>query len=302
MAHWSTVDPRLSNEIVTEAATRHLPALPKARSARGKSGQSAQTLATPISDPVQWCRTALDFTPDPVQAEILRSRAQRLLLCCTRQFGKSTITAIKALHHALVHRGSLVLAAAPTERQSGEWMRKTREFLGRLGLKARGDGQNALSLVLPNGSRLVGLPGVGANIRGFSKAALVLIDEAAYAPDELYQALHPMLAVSHGGLWLISTPGAQLGFFYEAWARAGALPADAAAWERFSVTAEQCPRIGAEFLAEQRIELGDEVFRREYLCEFVAGGEQLISRELIDAALDEDMRAFNGGRPLWGRG
>jgi hypothetical protein len=259
-----------------------------------------------------------------VQSEILRSPAARLILCCTRQFGKSTITAIKALHHAWTRPNSLVLAAAPTARQSGEWLEKTRFFLSQLGVRSRSDGHNRLSLVLPNGSRLVGLPGVADNVRGFSKASLILIDEAAFVPDELYQALNPMLAVSRGRLWLISTPAAQAGFFYEEWSREAVSRGDSSrkqplnaesssesgpspsaaeqpliAWRRFQVTAEQCPRIPTEFLAEQRILLGDPVFRREYMCEFVAAGTQIIDRELLDSALDPDLSPFNGGSPIW---
>jgi hypothetical protein len=278
------------------------------------------------SDPVLWAEPLLGFTPDPLQSEILRSPAARLILCCTRQFGKSTITAIKALHHAWTRPNSLVLAAAPTARQSGEWLEKSRSFLSQMGIRSRSDGHNRLSLVLPNRSRLVGLPGVADNVRGFSKASLVLIDEAAYVADELYQALNPMLAVSRGGLWLISTPGAQSGFFYEEWSRDAAakadslreeaseadpgspsgsglsvptLPSPAIAWDRFRATAEQCSRIPPEFLAEQRILLGDPVFRREYMCEFVAAGTQIIDRELLDSALDPGLSPFNGGSPIW---
>jgi hypothetical protein len=32
----------------------------------------------------------------------------------------------------------------------------------------RGDGDNGISLLLPNGSRIVGLPGTEATVRGFS--------------------------------------------------------------------------------------------------------------------------------------
>lgn len=289
------------------ASRRCLRATSSDRSATSASGGFA-------SDPVLWAEASLGFAPDPVQAKILRSSAPRLMLCCTRQFGKSTITAVKALHYAMAHPGSLVLAAAPTARQSGEWLNKTREFLARLGVRGRSDGNNRLSCVLPNGSRLVGLPGVAQNVRGFSKASLVIIDEAAFVPEALYQALNPMLAVSAGSLWLISTPAAQIGFFYDEWSReqcsrveapaaqtpdSNSEPPVPVAWDRYQVTANQCPRIPSEFLAEQRVLLGDEVYRREYQCEFVAGGDQLIGRDLLDEALDAGLAPFNGGKALW---
>ncbi len=287
MTFWHTLRPRVESEYMYQERAK----------ATGKNEIA--------SDPVAWAQTELGFAPDAVQAEILRSDNARLMLCCTRQFGKSTITAIKALHHAWTRPGSLVLAAAPTARQSGEWLEKTRGFLTRLGVRSRSDGHNRLSLMLPNGSRLVGLPGVSENIRGFSKASLILIDEAAYVADELYQALNPMLAVSRGGLWLMSTPATQTGFFYEEWSRErslrneGGVESAVVAWRRFQVTAEQCPRIPAEFLAEQRVLLGDPAFRREYMCEFVAAGTQIIERELVDEALDTELAPFNGGSAIW---
>ena len=85
-------------------------------------------------------------------------------------------------------------------------MRKAAELLREAGDAARGDGDNAISLLLPNGSRIVGLPGMEGTVRGFSAVSLLLIDEAARVEDEMYQALRPMLAVGDGDLWLMSTP------------------------------------------------------------------------------------------------
>ena len=62
----------------------------------------------------------------------------------------------------------------------------------------RGTGDNEISLALPNGSRIVGLPGTEATVRGFSAVSLLLVDEASRVSDELYQAIRPMLAVSEG--------------------------------------------------------------------------------------------------------
>ena len=155
-------------------------------------------------DAVSWVREKLGFEPDLMQARVLRSGARRGILLCTRQWGKSTVTAAKAVHHAMTHAGSLTFVVSPCGRQSGEFVRKAREFVGRLELRARGDGDNAMSVLFPNGSRIVGVPGDEGTIRGFSKVSLLLVDEASRVPDEMYSAVRPMLAVSGGALWLMS--------------------------------------------------------------------------------------------------
>ena len=73
---------------------------------------------------------------------------------------------------------------SPSARQSGEFMRKAEEFVRRLGMRPRGDGDNAMSILLPNGSRIVGLPGNETTVRGFSAVSLLLIDEAARVGDD----------------------------------------------------------------------------------------------------------------------
>ena len=54
-----------------------------------------------------------------------------------------------------------MLVVSPSARQSGEFVRKAAGFVRRLGIRARGDGDNEISLLFPNGSRIVGLPGTG---------------------------------------------------------------------------------------------------------------------------------------------
>ncbi len=53
----------------------------------------------------------------------------------------------------------MTLVVSPSERQSREFLRKAKRFVRRLGLARRGDGDNDVSLLFPNGSRLVGIPG-----------------------------------------------------------------------------------------------------------------------------------------------
>ncbi len=66
----------------------------------------------------------LGIVPDRWQEELLRSRSDRVLLNITRQGGKSTMSAVIALHRALYFPGSLVLCLAPAERQSKELFSK----------------------------------------------------------------------------------------------------------------------------------------------------------------------------------
>ena len=101
-------------------------------------------------------------------------------------------------------------------------------------------------------------------MRGFARVHMLVIDEAARVPDDLYRTVRPMLAVSHGRLICLSTPHGRRGFFYEAWMTGGDT------WTRIQAPATEIPRITPEFLAEERRELGDSYFRQEYECSFQA--------------------------------
>jgi hypothetical protein len=232
---------------------------------------------------VEFVRTKLNLEPDARQTEVLASQASRGILNCTRQWGKSTVSAAKAVHRAYTKPGSLVLVASPSARQSAEFLRKMSGMAARLDIKPRGDGYNEMSLLFPNDSRIVGVPGSESTVRGFSSVSLMMIDEASRVEDAMYKSLRPMLAVAGGDLWLMSTPNGKRGFFYEVWEHGGDK------WARIGVPATECPRIPKEFLEEERSQLGASWFRQEYLCEFVDNGQAIFGRELVESALDDDV-------------
>jgi hypothetical protein len=80
---------------------------------------------------VGWARQLLGFEPDPKQQEVLSANTRRGILNCTRQWGKSTTCAIKAVHYAQFHPDSLVVVASPSLRQSGEFLRKAKKAVNR---------------------------------------------------------------------------------------------------------------------------------------------------------------------------
>jgi hypothetical protein len=227
--------------------------------------------------------------PDPWQADVLRSEARRVMLLCSRQSGKSTVAAALALREALLVPGSLVLVLSPTLRQSGEFFRdKVMRLYYALGKPVAATRLTALTLELANGSRVVSLPGEEGTVRGYSGVALLLVDEAARVSDELYAGVRPMLAVSGGRLLALSTPFGKRGWFYQEWAGANA-------WERVKVTADQCPRITATFLREERKAIGDRWLAQEYFCSFEELLGAVFRQEDIDAALCDDVQPLFAG-------
>lgn len=223
--------------------------------------------------------------PDAWQEAVLNSDARRMLLLCSRQSGKSTTSASLAVHQALYDPG-LVLLIAPAQRQSSELFRKVREVYSALPDVPRVVQESAMRLELANGSRIIALPGTEGTIRGYSGAKTVIIDEASRVDDALFAAVRPMLATTNGRFVALTTPYGKRGWFYEAWEYGEG-------WERTKVTADDCPRIDADWLAEERRLVGDWQFRQEYMCEFVDTDEQFFASELIEAALTDEVQ------PLW---
>jgi len=247
-----------------------------------------------FQNPAIFARTCLDFHPDPIQERILTADVWRGLINCTRQWGKSTLMAIKALHEGLVKPGTTVLVLCPTFRQCGEFFLKVREFMVKLGLRPRTDGHNKVSVRLGNGSRIVGISG-HSYIRSFRNVSLLLIDEAAEVPDAAYYTIRPALATAGnfgGSIWMMSTPQGREGMFWRAWELEGDR------WTRFSVTALECPRLRPRFLTEEREVLGARLFSQEYLCQFIERPDSLFNREDIQAALRPDIPKLILRRPL----
>ena len=243
-------------------------------------------------DPARLAERA-GITPDPWQRDVLRSASPRLLLNCCRQSGKSTITALLALHAALYEPGSLVLMLAPALRQSQETYRKLKDAYGALGDPVPPEAESALRLELANGSRIVSLPGKESTIRGFSGVRLLIVDEAARVPDDLIASVRPMMAVSAGRLVALSTPWGMRGWWHEAWAHGGPT------WARYEVPATACPRISPAFLEEERRALGPLWFASEYECRFVATVDAVFGYDDIHAALDPTVAPLFGGRSVF---
>jgi|SRR5215210_1208476 len=227
----------------------------------------------------------LGIVPDGWQEDFLKSSADRVLLNCSRQSGKSTMSALIALHRAPYHPGSLVLCLAPALRQSQELFAKIAGFYRDLGRPVAPQGERKLSLELENSSRIITLPGSEKTIRGFSGATLLLVDEASRVDDELYYAVRPMLTVSGGALMMLTTPYGKRGVFFEEWTSEAGRE-----WERYEVPARECPRISEEFLEVERGTLPPWIYRQEYECSFEETEDAVFTHEMIERAVTGEVK------------
>ena len=148
---------------------------------------------------------------------------------------------------------------------------------------------------LANGSEIIALPDSEETIRGFSAPRLIVVDEAAFASEDVFKALEPMLTVSNGTFILLSTPNGQSGYFYEQW------HAENSPWKRLQGSLDRCPRVNREAIENMRKTTAKDVFAQEFECKFVAAGGQIISLETIRACYTDDFDLFDPEYDLEGK-
>ena len=232
--------------------------------------------------------TASGMTPDDWQSKLIRDEDDWWLLLCTRQGGKTQGISALALATALNRKGALVLILTPSERQSKEVLRCVSQYyLALFGVPFRSDAITALKIELPNNSRIIALPGSSEKtIRVYAGVDLLLVDEAARVPDELFYSVMPMLAVSGGRMVCASTPWFSRGFMFREFKDGGD------AWKRVVVTADQCKRISRKFLERERRTKPAAWFAQEYYCQWGSTAAALFPADMCDSLLSRDVAAY----------
>lgn len=215
----------------------------------------------------QFAEAMLGNPPDEWQADYFNNAATQSLvaIAASRQSGKSTAAAIVASYYSLFINEFEALIASRSLRQAGHFLSKVRSNVLSIVPPSAMRTLNRLSMELPNGSQMVSIPCAQPDAgRGFSPH-LFLLDEAAFAPEELFTAIEPSLAATNGAQHMISSPNGRAGQFFEAFEGRSA----SVYWTR-RVTCEECPRITPETLERYRIRMGDIEFRQEFYAEFLA--------------------------------
>lgn len=225
----------------------------------------------------------LGITLDPWQIDALTTDRHDVLLLVTRQGGKGMVASLLALSKMLNDPGSTTVIVARADRQAKRLLLRIKRLYRQIAGAPSAIVDSMFTLELANGSELLALPGSEETIRGVEGVDLLLIDEAALVPDELFAAVHPMLATTNGRCVAMSTARGKRGWFWREWEGSDL------EWHRAIVTAHEVPRIKPEWLAMTRRRIGEWMFRQEFLCEFLESEDSLFLFADIAAALSAEV-------------
>ena len=229
------------------------------------------------------------FVPDPWQREVLEAEGN-ICLCSGRQVGKSEIIALKTATFILKNPKKRVLIISITEQQAELMLQKILLHLHELDKNCISKGKDKPTkhkVVLKNGSyaitKALGQYGLGA--LGLTMD-VVVPDECAYLPESIWAAITPMLLTTGGHLWLLSTPNAQEGYFYEAYTN------PAFGFKTFHVNSEEVARARPEpmrsimlgHLEREKQRMSPMEYAQQYLAQFQEELGQLFPDSLIQSA------------------
>lgn len=218
---------------------------------------------------------------DSWQKEVIECKGN-ICLCSGRQVGKSFAISRKAAMYALNNPKKTIMVIASVERQAYLLLEKILSFL-ELNFKdniSQGYKKPTKHKVnLKNGSIIYCLPTglTGYGIRGYT-VDLLIADEAAFIPEEVWTAVTPMLAITRGTIVLLSTPHGTGSYFHRCFE-------PDSGFTKFHVSSEECPRKDQDFLDREKSRMTKLQYAQEYLGEFVDDLTQVFPDELIKEAM-----------------
>lgn len=249
------------------------------RAAKDRRGRSrVDALARYAADPSRILADA-GMPPDPWQTEFLQSaRATKLiLLLMARQTGKTTACGALALAEATTTPDYTAVVIAPIEKQAKEFIRKMMDLFNRIGRPIGVKREAVCEVEFANRSRVIALPGKERSVHGYT-ANLLVIDEGARVPDEVFNAASPQISASKGRFVGLSTAFAKSGWFWEEWN-------NGKGYYKKKVSAYESSRHTRESLHEERRRMGPRWFAMSYLNEFGDSLDSVFRQEDIDAML-----------------
>lgn len=229
----------------------------------------------------------------PFQRRVFDDSARFLAWLASRQIGKSFTGAARCVRLAQTQPKTDVLIVSPSERQSYEAVLKCRDWAEAFQFaiaeqleqrNAPGALMTSATIVFPNKSRIIAVPGKPDTVRGFS--AHVWMDEFAFFedPDATWKAVFPSISNPLKGLkqmFISSTANGKSG----RGARFYKIVSDPKVWSVHKTTIlDAAPDLGTDVEALKAAIDDESAWAQEYMCEFLDSSNCLLPYDIIALA------------------
>ena len=185
-----------------------------------------------------------------------------------RQVGKSLLAENELLRFAINYPGTVNCIVEPTLGQSRKVFKEIVNATIDSDIIKRKN-ETLLELEFTNNSSILFRSGEQMDsLRGFSVSGLLVLDEAAYLKDEVFEIIKPTTDVWSAPILIISTPRFREGFFYECFIK-GQDPKYEKFYKSFDWALEDTSMLlDKEKLEMYRLTTSKNKFKTEYLGEF----------------------------------
>lgn len=226
------------------------------------------------SDPVYFIDNILNKELWETQEDIVRSvnKFPRTTVKGCHGFGKSFIAGNIILQFLYTYRPSIVLSTAPTYRQVEKLIwKEIRESFENSRIPLGGqlmDGPPILQIIKDRWYAMGLSTNDSDRFQGFhEKNILVIADEAAGIPENIFNSIEGILTSQNAHLLLIGNPTSVDGTFFKSFNEVG--------WNKFSVSAFDTPNFTYLGIKKSDIETG------EWLKKYEANGETIPYPKMI---------------------
>ena len=199
-----------------------------------------------------------------------KRRDQFYIVKARRQVGKSVLAEVELISFSLKKPGTCSAIVEPTLNQSRRVYKQIVSMLQGSGV-IKSANASLLTIEFVNGSEILFKSAEQQDaLRGMTISGILVIDEAAYIEDEVFEILYPCVNVHNAPVLVISTPLFCDGKFYELFNSPIYRSFD---WSKYDTS----KYLSSEKLEQYRKEMSPNKFRSEYLGEFIVDGSFVFS-------------------------
>lgn len=206
-------------------------------------------------------------TPHPGQTELLRNKKRFTVAACGRRWGKTIVGLILCIEVAA--RGGHVWWVAPSYPVATIIWRDLKSSIGANVWERKNETERRIefwdgSITVKSGDKPDSLVAAGLDY--------IVYDEIGLMKNDVWNISRPALSDRHGGALFIGTPRGK-NWFWRFYQRG--LSDDDGEWVAFHRPTSDNPYINPEEIESAKRDLPNDIFRQEYLAEFLDDGGQV---------------------------